>query len=84
MTALAKRGIKHITLTLHVGAGTFLPVKVDDTNDHIMHAEWGEITPEAALTINATKAVGGRVVEAVYAGHPAVPAGVDAVVAPAV
>jgi S-adenosylmethionine:tRNA ribosyltransferase-isomerase len=62
MTALAKRGIKHITLTLHVGAGTFLPVKVDDTNDHIMHAEWGEITPEAALTINATKAVGGRVV----------------------
>jgi S-adenosylmethionine:tRNA ribosyltransferase-isomerase len=62
MTALAHKGIKHITLTLHVGAGTFLPVKVDDTDDHVMHAEWGEVTPEAALTINATKAAGGRVV----------------------
>jgi S-adenosylmethionine:tRNA ribosyltransferase-isomerase len=62
MAALAKRGIKHISLTLHVGAGTFLPVKVDDTNDHVMHAEWGEITAEAALTINAAKAAGGRVV----------------------
>jgi S-adenosylmethionine:tRNA ribosyltransferase-isomerase len=62
MTAMAHRGIKHITLTLHVGAGTFLPVKVDDTDDHVMHAEWGEITPEAAQTINAAKAAGGRVV----------------------
>jgi S-adenosylmethionine:tRNA ribosyltransferase-isomerase len=62
MTAMAQRGIKHITLTLHVGAGTFLPVKVDDTDDHVMHAEWGEITPEAAQAINAAKAAGGRVV----------------------
>ena len=63
MTALAKRGIKHTTLTLHVGAGTFLPVKVDDTDDHVMHSEWGEITPEAAQMINATKVAGGRIVE---------------------
>ena len=62
MTAMADRGIKYITLTLHVGAGTFLPVNVDDTDDHVMHAEWGEITPEAAGTINAAKAAGGRVV----------------------
>ena len=62
MAAMADRGIKHITLTLHVGAGTFLPVKVDDTDDHVMHAEWGEITSEAAQTINAAKAAGGRVV----------------------
>jgi S-adenosylmethionine:tRNA ribosyltransferase-isomerase len=62
MTAIAHKGIKHITLTLHVGAGTFLPVKVDDTDDHVMHSEWGEITHEAAQTINAAKAAGGRVV----------------------
>ncbi len=62
MTALAKRGIKHTTLTLHVGAGTFLPVKVDDTDDHVMHSEWGEITPEAAQMINAAKVAGGRIV----------------------
>ena len=62
MTALAKRGIKHTTLTLHVGAGTFLPVKVDDTDDHVMHSEWGEITPEAAQIINAAKIAGGRIV----------------------
>ena len=62
MTALASRGIKHITLTLHVGAGTFLPVKVDDTDDHVMHSEWGEITPKTAQIINTTKAQGGRIV----------------------
>ena len=62
MTALAKRGIKHTTLTLHVGAGTFLPVKVDDTDDHVMHSEWGEITPEAAQMINTAKVAGGRIV----------------------
>ena len=62
MNALAHKEIKHVTLTLHVGAGTFLPVKVDDTDDHIMHSEWGEITPDAASAINATKAAGGRVV----------------------
>jgi len=62
MSALADRGIAHVTLTLHVGAGTFLPVKVEDTDDHVMHAEWGEITPEAAAVINAAKGAGGRVV----------------------
>ena len=43
MVALAEAGIGHETLTLHVGAGTFLPVKADDTDDHVMHAEWGRI-----------------------------------------
>ena len=45
MAALAEAGIGHETLTLHVGAGTFLPVKADDTEDHVMHAEWGRIAP---------------------------------------
>ena len=62
MNLLANRGIKHTTITLHVGAGTFLPVKVEDTKDHVMHAEWGEITPRTAKIINANKAAGGRVV----------------------
>ncbi|MFN9378041.1 MAG: S-adenosylmethionine:tRNA ribosyltransferase-isomerase, partial [Novosphingobium sp.] len=48
MDALAARGIGHETLTLHVGAGTFLPVKADETEDHQMHAEWGVITVETA------------------------------------
>ncbi|MBH89944.1 MAG: tRNA preQ1(34) S-adenosylmethionine ribosyltransferase-isomerase QueA [Magnetovibrio sp.] len=62
MTALENKGIKYITLTLHVGAGTFLPVKVDNTDDHVMHPEWGEITPRTAQIINTTKASGGRIV----------------------
>ena len=49
-------------LTLHVGAGTFLPVKADDTDDHRMHAEWGEITPTTAVAANAAKDQGGRVI----------------------
>jgi S-adenosylmethionine:tRNA ribosyltransferase-isomerase len=49
-------------VTLHVGAGTFLPVKVDDVTTHKMHAEWGEVTPDAASAINATRAAGGRVI----------------------
>ena len=49
-------------LTLHVGAGTFLPVKADDTDDHVMHAEWGEIDQATAERIKAAKAKGGRVV----------------------
>ena len=56
------RGIDTVTLTLHVGAGTFLPVKVDDTKDHKMHAEVGLITKEAALQINDCAARGGRIV----------------------
>ncbi len=45
-----------------MGAGTFLPVKVDDVRDHKMHAEWGEVTPQAAAEMNATKAAGHRVI----------------------
>ncbi len=62
MAALAARGVKITYVTLHVGAGTFLPVKVDNVADHKMHAEWGEITPEAAAEIAATKAAGHRVI----------------------
>ena len=62
MEALAARGVRTARVTLHVGAGTFLPVKVDDVSEHRMHAEWGEITPEAAAAINAAKAAGGRVI----------------------
>lgn len=62
LQALAARGVAFTHVTLHVGAGTFLPVKVDDVRDHKMHAEWGEVTPEAAAEINATKAAGQRVI----------------------
>ncbi|MCH2393823.1 tRNA preQ1(34) S-adenosylmethionine ribosyltransferase-isomerase QueA [Oceanibaculum sp.] len=62
MAALAERGIGTAFLTLHVGAGTFLPVKADDTEDHRMHAEWGSIDPETAARITETKRQGGRVV----------------------
>lgn len=62
IAALDARGIKRATVTLHVGAGTFLPVKVDDTDDHVMHAEWGEIDAATATAINATRAAGGRIV----------------------
>lgn len=56
------RGIAHETVTLHVGAGTFLPVKADDTDDHRMHAEWGTIPAEVADRLNAARAAGGRIV----------------------
>lgn len=59
---LDQRGIRRVTLTLHVGAGTFLPVKVDDTADHKMHSEWGELSAETAAAVNAARATGGRVV----------------------
>jgi S-adenosylmethionine:tRNA ribosyltransferase-isomerase len=59
---LEKRGIGFETLTLHVGAGTFLPVKVDDTDDHRMHAEWGTLSQEIVDQINATRMAGGRIV----------------------
>ncbi|MFN3461007.1 MAG: tRNA preQ1(34) S-adenosylmethionine ribosyltransferase-isomerase QueA [Oceanibaculum sp.] len=62
MAKLAERGIGTAFLTLHVGAGTFLPVKADDTADHRMHAEWGSIDAGTAARITATKAKGGRVV----------------------
>ncbi|HVX82118.1 MAG TPA: tRNA preQ1(34) S-adenosylmethionine ribosyltransferase-isomerase QueA [Devosiaceae bacterium] len=59
---LALKGVAVEKVTLHVGAGTFLPVKAEDTGDHRMHAEWGEITQAAAERINAARAKGGRVV----------------------
>ena len=62
MAALAEAGIGHETLTLHVGAGTFLPVKADDTTDHQMHAEWGRIDAATADRLNAVRARGGRVI----------------------
>ena len=59
---LASRGIGSAFVTLHVGAGTFLPVKADDTADHRMHAEWGEIAPETAQALNEARTAGGRIV----------------------
>jgi S-adenosylmethionine:tRNA ribosyltransferase-isomerase len=59
---LSAAGVTRHTVTLHVGAGTFLPVKGDDTGGHKMHAEWGSMTPETALALNATRANGGRIV----------------------
>lgn len=62
MAALAAAGIATAGVTLHVGAGTFQPVRVDDTDAHAMHAEWGEVPEQTARAIAATRAAGGRVV----------------------
>ncbi|MBX3594256.1 tRNA preQ1(34) S-adenosylmethionine ribosyltransferase-isomerase QueA [Sphingomonas sp.] len=62
MAALDAAGIGHTTLTLHVGAGTFLPVKAGDTDQHRMHAEWGRIDAATADRINAVRAAGNRVI----------------------
>ena len=62
LAALRDRGVAFTHVTLHVGAGTFLPVKVDDISDHKMHAEWGEVSPRAAAEIMATRREGGRVI----------------------
>ncbi|MFQ8430494.1 tRNA preQ1(34) S-adenosylmethionine ribosyltransferase-isomerase QueA [Amaricoccus sp. W119] len=62
LAGLAARGVETARVTLHVGAGTFLPVKVENIEAHRMHAEWGEITPEAAAAIEATRAAGHRVI----------------------
>lgn len=62
MRALDKAGIGHETLTLHVGAGTFLPVKADDTEAHDMHAEWGLIDSATAERLNGVRAGGGRLI----------------------
>lgn len=59
---LDARGIERLFLTLHVGGGTFLPVKVDDTDHHKMHAEFGVLTPEVAAKINEAKRAGRRIV----------------------
>jgi S-adenosylmethionine:tRNA ribosyltransferase-isomerase len=62
MASLAAAGVDHTTLTLHVGAGTFLPVKAEDTDGHRMHAEWGRLDAATAARINAVRANGGRVI----------------------
>ena len=62
LAALRERGVRRATVTLHVGAGTFLPVRGDDVTAHRMHAERGEITGEAAAEINAARQAGGQVI----------------------
>ncbi len=60
--SLQQSGVHFTEVTLHVGAGTFLPVKVDDTDHHKMHAEWGEISSATASILNETKSMGGRII----------------------
>jgi S-adenosylmethionine:tRNA-ribosyltransferase-isomerase (queuine synthetase) len=55
-------GVQWCEITLHVGAGTFNPVRVDDVADHEMHSEWFRITPEVAAAVNQARAQGGRVI----------------------
>jgi len=64
LSDLRKAGVQIARLTLHVGAGTFLPVKVDRIEDHRMHSEWGRIDRATADRINAARTAGGRVVSA--------------------
>jgi S-adenosylmethionine:tRNA ribosyltransferase-isomerase len=62
LDAISARGVARATVTLHVGAGTFLPLRGEDPRAHRLHAEWGEIGKEAAATINAARDAGGRIV----------------------
>lgn len=62
LAALDDTGVARETLTLHVGAGTFLPVKADDTADHKMHSEWGRIDGATADRLNSARAAGGRLI----------------------
>ncbi|HYL33760.1 MAG TPA: tRNA preQ1(34) S-adenosylmethionine ribosyltransferase-isomerase QueA [Stellaceae bacterium] len=62
LEALDRAGVARVTVTLHVGAGTFLPVKVSDTADHVMHSEWGTVSAAAAARLNAARVAGGRIV----------------------
>ena len=62
LEAIRAKGVSTHAVTLHVGAGTFLPVKAEDTADHKMHSEWGEVSAEAADALNAVRAAGGRIV----------------------
>jgi S-adenosylmethionine:tRNA ribosyltransferase-isomerase len=62
LEALKAKGVSTHAVTLHVGAGTFLPVKADDTADHKMHSEWGEVSSGTADALNAVHAAGGRIV----------------------
>ena len=60
--ALKRAGVRRETLTLHVGAGTFMPVKADDTSEHKMHSEWGRIDAETAERLNFARTSGGRLI----------------------
>jgi S-adenosylmethionine:tRNA ribosyltransferase-isomerase len=62
LAALQARGIALHRVTLHVGAGTFLPVKAEDTGDHVMHGEWGAVSADTAAALNGVHAAGGRIV----------------------
>ncbi|WP_428543021.1 tRNA preQ1(34) S-adenosylmethionine ribosyltransferase-isomerase QueA [Profundibacter sp.] len=62
LARIAAKGVDFTHVTLHVGAGTFLPVKVDDVSQHKMHSEWGHVSQQAADEVNATHASGGRVI----------------------
>lgn len=64
MAALAERGVRDTRVTLHVGGGTFLPVKVDDTTEHVMHSEWGEVTEQTVEAVARARRDGGRVIAA--------------------
>ena len=64
MALLAEQGVRDTRVTLHVGGGTFLPVKVDDTTDHVMHSEWGEVTDETIEAVARARRDGGRVIAA--------------------
>ncbi len=61
LAALTARGVPQHFVTLHVGAGTFLPMKADDTDGHKMHPEWGEVSAETASALNAARTAGGRI-----------------------
>jgi S-adenosylmethionine:tRNA ribosyltransferase-isomerase len=61
LAAIAARGVRRATVTLHVGAGTFLPLRSEDPRAHRLHAEWGEVGTEAAAAINAAREAGGRI-----------------------
>ncbi|WP_343896489.1 tRNA preQ1(34) S-adenosylmethionine ribosyltransferase-isomerase QueA [Craurococcus roseus] len=62
LAALDARGVRRAAVTLHVGAGTFLPLRGEDPRAQRLHAEWGEVSPEAAALINETRPAGGRIV----------------------
>jgi len=62
LTQLREQGVQHAFVTLHVGAGTFQPVRVETLADHVMHAEWYSVPPETLTCIQATRAAGGRVI----------------------
>ena len=62
LQSLENKGVSAHHVTLHVGAGTFLPVKTDDTDTHVMHSEWGSVSAKTAAALNAVRAKGGRIV----------------------